>query len=364
MSSKRTTTSASPTRKPGRRGSLRWRQRACSLSTRRPANQRCNSISAGQQRAEQRADGFEAADFVGAEGCAVIALEGEDADADAAAGEHHRADRPRRGEIAMGDGHAGATFIDGGKSDAAPLIERFVHGVLEGGDELALLLEEGRVRQASRRARPPRSTPSDTRSQAKRLARSLTTAIASAGRRVVLAGHRQHVERGAGALQVSASSRGCGGAGTASRSSRCPSAVAGARLQGLVGIVRRHRARPRPAPARRVRPDRRRSPARPGAAQHLALAFTQALLRGRRQIGDVGPRSGPDGGRNEGATTFFEQQQGGAHVGDLHALQRQPTASAEVGRRLRRREGTPQGVVVHSSGVATSPRRRVSVRQA
>jgi len=92
------------------------------------------------------------------------------------------------------------------------------------------------------------------------------------------------------------------------------------------------------------------------STQYLALAFAEALLGSRREVADVGLRRRPDGGRDEGAATLFEQQQGGLNRFDLQALQRQP-AAAEVGGGGGGGEGGPGSTGIRTPGLATGARR-------
>jgi len=270
-----------------------------------------------EQRPEQGADRFESSRFVDAERRPLIALESQYANADATTAEDHRAHRSRRGKIAVGNGNAAGAVRGGRKDDAAPLIERLVHGVFEAGDELALLFEKGRVRHGQQ-----------TRSPSPVYAERHPVAVEAAGK-IVDHRHRQGLEAGLlrrQAEHVESDSRPLQGlrvvAILAAQKQRLDPADSPVQLpqhqlqSGFrpLGDIEHHRPVHLSFEFHRIGDDHQRTCL---SGEENAAPLAQALLSGRRQIGDVGLLGRPDGGRNESTAALLEQQQGRTHVGHL-----------------------------------------------
>ena len=164
--------------------------------------------------------------------------------------------------------------------------------------------------------------------------------------------HAQHIQRGAGALQAACALLGGAAPKQTLEPAGAPVQLAQHGLQrvvGPLGKVQHHRTVQASINLHRIRHHHQRAGL---SAQDQAAALTQALLRPRRQIGDVGLVGRPHPGRDKGAAALLEQQQRGAHVLELGALDREPTA-AKVGRIFSRDEGAPQRVRCRrGSGVA------------
>ncbi|TLD47147.1 MAG: hypothetical protein FAZ92_00602 [Accumulibacter sp.] len=309
--------------------------------------------AAGEERREQRADGLAAAHFVAAE--RARALEAEDADAEPPVFEDDRADGARAGEVAVGDGDAAVRFVERRLDDAAPLVEGFVHGVFEGGDEVALLFEEGGVRQGEQ-ARLAAAVDAERDAVAGEAAGEVVDHRQRQVRQpFVFGGDGEDVECAARALDAF-------GVGDAlpAQEERLDPADAPVQLSqnvlqcvvGALGEVEDDGTVQAPFEFDRVGDDDERAGL---SVQHLALAFAEASFGSRCEVADVGLRRRPDGGRDEGAAALFEQQQGGLNRFDLQALQRQP-AAAEVGSGGGRGEGGPGGTGIRSPGLVTGTR--------
>jgi hypothetical protein len=249
-------------------------------------------------------------------------------------------------KIPVGDGHAGqcGTLLPGRRpADAAALVEGFIHGVFKARDELALLLEEGRMRQGHQ-ARPALPINAEGHPVAGEAAgQIIDDGEAKVFEALLLGGHAQHVKGRPGPFETADVVLPLTTQEQAFEPADAPVQLAHGALQGLVGAlvhVENNRPVQTPVDIHRVGHHHHRTGL---PAQDQAAPLAQALLRAGGQVSDVGFGRRPHRRRHKGAATLLQQQQGSPHFADLHALQGQP-AAAEVGGVVGTDKGAPLGV--------------------
>ena len=261
----------------------------------------------------------------------------------------------------MRDGQTAAPFFDWRENDAATLVERFVHGVLERGDELALLLEESRVRHRQQARAPAPLDPQRNAVAGEPAGEIVDHRHRHRRQALVLGGDGQDVERAARALQqlgviepATAQKKRLDPADSPVQLpqyclQRCVCALGDVEDDGSLHL---------PFEFDRIGDDHQAL-----LAQDQPAPLAKALLRRRREMGDVAARRRPDSRRNEGTALLLEQQQRAARLTNLPALQRQP-ARAKFSRGLCSGEGGPQRVVCGKSRLAFGSRWRIRLLSA